>query len=142
MATTTWTAAWALLTLGALHGLNPGMGWLFAVALGTQQGDRRAASFVCTQCARQLGMIGGAQGGSDPFAMLQNLIQQQQGGQGSLFDALSGEAQQDVMRGQAKPEHPILLEIDIGPVRYKKVLDSLIKQEQETAQAAQGGRAA
>lgn len=24
------------------HGLNPGMGWLFAVALGMQEGDRRA----------------------------------------------------------------------------------------------------
>jgi ATP-dependent Clp protease ATP-binding subunit ClpC len=65
-----------------------------------QQGDRRAASYVCTQCARQLGMIGGAQGGNDPFAMLQNLIQQQQGGQGSLFDALSGEAQQAVIRAR------------------------------------------
>jgi ATP-dependent Clp protease ATP-binding subunit ClpC len=65
-----------------------------------QQGDRRATSYVCTQCARQLGMIGGAQGGNDPFAMLQNLIQQQQGGQGSLFDALSGEAQQAVMRAR------------------------------------------
>lgn len=38
----TWSAAGALLSLGALHGLNPGMGWLFAVALGVQQGDRRA----------------------------------------------------------------------------------------------------
>ncbi|MGH7512968.1 MAG: hypothetical protein ACREOQ_08610, partial [Gemmatimonadales bacterium] len=28
--------------LGALHGLNPGMGWLFAVALGLQERDRRA----------------------------------------------------------------------------------------------------
>src|SRR5215210_6262559 len=65
-----------------------------------QQGDRRATNYLCTQCARQLGMIGGAQGGSDPFAMLQNLIQQQQGGQGSLFDALSGEAQQAVMRAR------------------------------------------
>ena len=37
-----WTAAGALLSLGALHGLNPGMGWLFAVALGMQHGDRRA----------------------------------------------------------------------------------------------------
>ena len=55
---------------------------------------------MCTQCARQLGMIGDAQGGADPFAMLQNLIQQQQGGQGSLFDALSGEAQQAVMRAR------------------------------------------
>lgn len=32
----------ALLLLGALHGLNPGMGWLFAVALGMQQEERRA----------------------------------------------------------------------------------------------------
>jgi hypothetical protein len=28
--------------LGAFHGLNPGMGWLFAVALGMQEGNRRA----------------------------------------------------------------------------------------------------
>src|SRR5258708_21153706 len=27
----------ALLGLGAFHGINPGMGWLFAVALGTQR---------------------------------------------------------------------------------------------------------
>jgi hypothetical protein len=32
----------ALLSLGAVHGLNPGMGWLFAVALGLQQQERRA----------------------------------------------------------------------------------------------------
>lgn len=31
-----------LLLLGAVHGLNPGMGWLFAVALGMQQQDSRA----------------------------------------------------------------------------------------------------
>ena len=42
MPTNAWAAAGALLALGALHGLNPGMGWLFAVALGTQQRDRRA----------------------------------------------------------------------------------------------------
>lgn len=42
MSTNAWAAAGALLSLGALHGLNPGMGWLFAVALGVQQGDRRA----------------------------------------------------------------------------------------------------
>src|ERR671916_2357025 len=71
-----------------------------SVQVFRQQGDRRATSLFCTQCARQLGMIGGAQGGSDPFAMLQNLIQQQHGGQGSLFDALSGEAQQVVMRAR------------------------------------------
>jgi hypothetical protein len=35
--------AWlALLGLGAFHGINPGMGWLFAVALGLQE-QRRAA---------------------------------------------------------------------------------------------------
>lgn len=32
----------ALLLLGAWHGLNPGMGWLFSVALGLQQRSRRA----------------------------------------------------------------------------------------------------
>jgi hypothetical protein len=36
-------AGWAaLLGLGAFHGINPGMGWLFAVALGLQQRDRGA----------------------------------------------------------------------------------------------------
>jgi hypothetical protein len=34
-----WTA---LLLLGAFHGINPGMGWLFAVALGMQE-NRSAA---------------------------------------------------------------------------------------------------
>jgi hypothetical protein len=32
----------ALLLLGAGHGINPGMGWLFAVALGMQEGNGRA----------------------------------------------------------------------------------------------------
>jgi len=32
----------ALLGLGAFHGLNPGMGWLFAVALGMQERSRSA----------------------------------------------------------------------------------------------------
>ena len=31
----------ALMILGAYHGINPGMGWLFAVALGLQQGSAR-----------------------------------------------------------------------------------------------------
>lgn len=35
--------AWgALLLLGAYHGINPGMGWLFAVALGMQEKSSRA----------------------------------------------------------------------------------------------------
>lgn len=32
----------ALALLGAYHGINPGMGWLFAVARGFQEGRRRA----------------------------------------------------------------------------------------------------
>src|SRR5689334_11620562 len=31
-----------LVLLGAYHGLNPGMGWLFAVALGLQERSRAA----------------------------------------------------------------------------------------------------
>src|SRR5512134_1077335 len=43
--TDTMNWSWAgLLALGAFHGVNPGMGWLFAVALGMQE-HRRAA--VC-----------------------------------------------------------------------------------------------
>ncbi len=37
------TRTWLVLAaLGAGHGLNPGMGWLFAVALGMQEGRTRA----------------------------------------------------------------------------------------------------
>ena len=37
------TSSWAaLLGLGAFHGMNPGMGWLFAVALGLQERRRGA----------------------------------------------------------------------------------------------------
>ncbi|WP_229401756.1 hypothetical protein [Micromonospora okii] len=38
MTTTTWVA---LVGLGAFHGLNPAMGWLFAVARGLQERSRR-----------------------------------------------------------------------------------------------------
>lgn len=41
MAPALWSWA-ALAALGAAHGLNPGMGWLFAVALGMQENDGRA----------------------------------------------------------------------------------------------------
>jgi len=33
----TSTTLWLMLLLGAYHGLNPGMGWLFAVVLGMQE---------------------------------------------------------------------------------------------------------
>jgi hypothetical protein len=39
--TTTWPWA-ALFLLGAYHGINPGMGWLFAVALGMQEKNSTA----------------------------------------------------------------------------------------------------
>jgi hypothetical protein len=31
------TALWLMVLLGAYHGINPGMGWLFAVAIGMQE---------------------------------------------------------------------------------------------------------
>ena len=37
-------ALWLMLLLGAYHGLNPGMGWLFAVALGLQEGKGSAVA--------------------------------------------------------------------------------------------------
>jgi hypothetical protein len=37
-----WTQLVALAGLGAFHGLNPGMGWLFAVAIGLQERSRLA----------------------------------------------------------------------------------------------------
>jgi hypothetical protein len=42
------TTLWLMLLLGAYHGLNPGMGWLFAVALGMQEqkGSAVAKSLV------------------------------------------------------------------------------------------------
>lgn len=38
------TGLWLMLLLGAYHGLNPGMGWLFAVALGLQAQEGRAVA--------------------------------------------------------------------------------------------------
>ena len=42
------TTLWLMLLLGAYHGMNPGMGWLFAVALGMQEqrGSAVAKSLV------------------------------------------------------------------------------------------------
>ena len=48
------TPGWAwlvLLGLGAFHGLNPAMGWLFAVALGFQERDGRAVARAITPLA-------------------------------------------------------------------------------------------
>ena len=65
-----------------------------------QQGDQQSAAYLCTQCARELGMIGTGSGGVDPFAVLRNLVQQQSQGSGGVFEMLSGEAQEAVMRAR------------------------------------------
>jgi hypothetical protein len=46
-------ALWAMLLLGAFHGVNPGMGWLFAVALGLQ--ERRSSAVVRSLVPMALG---------------------------------------------------------------------------------------
>jgi ATP-dependent Clp protease ATP-binding subunit ClpC len=71
-----------------------------SVQVARQQGGQRISNFLCTQCARDLGMIRGGAGGFDPFAVLQNLVQQQQGGSGGVFEMLSREAQEAVMRAR------------------------------------------
>src|SRR5918999_4979616 len=71
-----------------------------SVQVARQQGGQRISNFLCTQCARDLGMIRGGAGGFDPFAVLQNLVQQQQGDSGGVFEMLSREAQEAVMRAR------------------------------------------
>ena len=49
------TISWAvLLGLGAFHGINPGMGWLFAVALGMQERRRGAVFSALLPLARAM----------------------------------------------------------------------------------------
>jgi hypothetical protein len=38
------TTLWLMVLLGAYHGINPGMGWLFAVALGMQEQKGKAVA--------------------------------------------------------------------------------------------------
>jgi hypothetical protein len=56
----------AMLLLGAYHGINPGMGWLFAVALGMQQGSARgvwrALPPIALGHAAAVGVVVGAVG--------------------------------------------------------------------------------
>jgi hypothetical protein len=55
------TALWLMLLLGAYHGLNPGMGWLFAVALGMQERKGSAVGRALVPMALGHGLaIGGA----------------------------------------------------------------------------------
>src|SRR5215210_631628 len=72
-----------------------------SVQVSQQQGGQRKTVYLCTQCARQLGMIGDSgPGDANPFEMLQNLVQQQSQGPGNFFEALSGEARETVMRAR------------------------------------------
>ena len=54
--TTEWLT---LAALGAYHGLNPAMGWLFAVSLGLQHGERRAVvrSFLPIALGHELAVV-------------------------------------------------------------------------------------
>jgi hypothetical protein len=47
------TALWLMLLLGAYHGINPGMGWLFAVAMGMQ--EQRGSAVAISLIAIALG---------------------------------------------------------------------------------------
>ncbi|MDQ4062388.1 MAG: AAA family ATPase [Actinomycetota bacterium] len=74
-----------------------------SVHVSGQQGGQRTTAYLCTQCARQLGMIGGGggfAGGGNPFEMLHNLIQQQSQGPSNFFEALTSEAREAVMRSR------------------------------------------
>ncbi len=72
-----------------------------SVQVTKQQGGQRASAYFCTQCARDLGMIGGGGfGGANPFEMLHNLVQQQSQGPGNFFESLTGEAREAVMRAR------------------------------------------
>src|SRR5215203_1886009 len=74
-----------------------------SVQVHQQQGGQRTSAYLCTQCAKELGMIGGGGGfgAANPFEMLHNLVQQQsQGGPGNFFEALAPEAKEAVMRAR------------------------------------------
>ena len=72
-----------------------------SVQVTQQQGGQRALAYLCMQCARDLGMIGGSGfGDASPFEMLHNLVQQQSQGPSNFFEALAGEAREAVMRAR------------------------------------------
>ena len=61
--TSEMATSWAMLmALGAFHGINPGMGWLFAVALGMQE-RRRGAVLARAAAARRRPRAGGRRRG-------------------------------------------------------------------------------
>src|SRR5262249_27516985 len=69
---------WLVLALlGGFHGVNPGMGWLFAVALGLQERSRAAVLRACgpiavghaASVAVAVALVGAAQGWVAPEAL-------------------------------------------------------------------------
>jgi vanillate O-demethylase monooxygenase subunit len=46
-------------------------------------------------------------------------------------DAPVIEAQQQVIESAAQPLDPLILAIDVGPVRYKRVLDKMLQAERQ-----------
>ena len=46
-----WEVLGVLVLLGAYHGVNPGMGWLFALSLGLQQRSRKAVLWALVPIA-------------------------------------------------------------------------------------------
>ena len=85
-------ALWILLLLGAYHGLNPGMGWLFAVALGMQEQKSRTVAISLLPIALGHGLAVAAAigvalllGVSLPLALLRNLMAAMLVGLGLVF---------------------------------------------------------
>jgi hypothetical protein len=85
-------ALWILLLLGAYHGLNPGMGWLFAVALGMQEQKSRTVALSLLPIALGHGLAVAAAVGvalllgvSLPLALLRNLMAAMLVGLGLIF---------------------------------------------------------
>lgn len=85
-------AVWLLLALGAYHGLNPGMGWLFAVARGMQ--EQKSATVARSLAPIALGhalAVGGAVtitlllGVSLPLALVRNIVAALLIGLGAFF---------------------------------------------------------
>jgi len=60
MAGLSGAALWMMLVLGAYHGINPGMGWLFAVALGMQERSSAAVGRSLVPIALGHGLAIGA----------------------------------------------------------------------------------
>jgi Vanillate O-demethylase oxygenase C-terminal domain len=55
-------------------------------------------------------------------------------------DAPVIEAQQEIIDAAESAVDPVILAIDVGPVRYKKILEKLIRAEQPHGHTTENGR--